>query len=247
MIENLSKASPSSVPIRIALASLVLLFVQLACGAGATPAPTVPGTEAPAATYLAPTAVTIEGALAQVDRQLEQTMSAAITYNVPSSMNVEETKTIQLLISPSLSANELKGQLNEPGTVITATVSVTPRMRAELRGADPDAFTIQPLHDNPEQLLSNVEPTEWRWTIKAEKAGVQELTLTLYRLIEFGNKEYWRQVTYENSVTVNVTLAQRLANFNWEWLVGILLTGILIPALWRVIDKRQKSRPKAKK
>jgi len=247
MIENLSKASPSFVPIRIALAFIVLLVAQLACGGGATPPPITTGSEAPASTQLAPTAVTLEGALAQVDRQLEQTMSAAITYNVPSSMNVYETKTIQLLISPSLSANELKGQLNEPGNVITATVSVTPRLRAELRGADPDAFLIQPLHDNPEQLLSNVEPTEWRWTIKAQKAGEQELTLTLYRLVEYSNKEYWRQVTYENSVTVSVTLAQRLANFDWKWLAGILLTGLLIPALWKVIDKRQKSRPKAQK
>jgi hypothetical protein len=50
-------------------------------------------------------------------------------------------------------------------------------------------------------------------------------------------------VSYENTVAVNVTLAQRLAHFDWKWLVGILLTGMLIPAIWRFIDRRQKRAP----
>jgi hypothetical protein len=34
-------------------------------------------------------------------------------------------------------------------------------------------------------------------------------------------------------------LAQRIQSLNWEWIAGIVLTAILIPALWRWIDNRK--------
>jgi hypothetical protein len=186
-------------------------------------------------------------ALDQVDAQLRQMMAGSLAYNAPSSMQLDEARTIQLLMSPSLSPDQLATQLSESGTVITATVNVTPRMRAELRSADPQAFVIQALHADAEQLLSTTEPTEWRWTITARKDGLQDLTLTVYRLVEYNGKDYWREVSYKHDIQVQVTILQRLQQLNWEWLVGLAATGLLIPAIWRWIDQRQQKQPKRKR
>jgi hypothetical protein len=161
-------------------------------------------------------------------------------------MVVDESATIQLIMSPSVSPENLATQVDEEGAVISASVSLTDRMRAELRAADPDAFDIQALHDNPEQLLGTTEPTEWRWTVTAKKPGLQELTLTVYRLVTYEGQEYWPQVSYEAMIDVNVTWPQRLGRVNWEWLLGILLTGLMIPAVWRWADKRRRKRSRRK-
>jgi hypothetical protein len=143
-------------------------------------------------------------------------------------------------MSPALSTEQLKQQVTESGPLVAAPLSVTPRMRAELSGTDPEAFIIQPLHADPEQLLSTIEPTEWRWNITAKKDGQQELILTVYRLVEYDEKEYWRQISYENHIQVQVTLSQRLRQLNWEWIAGIVLTGLLFPAVFRWADQRRK-------
>jgi len=45
---------------------------------------------------------------------------------------------------------------------------------------------------------------------------------------------------------VRVTLAKRLQQTDWKWLVGIILTALVIPALWRWWDSRQKKAQAAK-
>ena len=82
-------------------------------------------------------------------------------------MNLEDTTTIQLLISPTLTKDQLEEEITaaENQAVISSAVSITPRMKAELKSADPEAFNIQPLHDSAEQLISTGEPTEWEWLV----------------------------------------------------------------------------------
>ena len=179
--------------------------------------------------------------LAAVDEQLANAPTGNLAYNRPSSMQMEQTVELQLLLSPVASKQELQQSIKEPGQVVSATINITPRMKAELFGLDPGAFTITPRHASSEQLLSIIEPTEWLWKVTANKEGTQKLNLTVYRLVEFEGKEYWRVLReYEDVIQIDVTLGQRLAKFDWYWLAGIVLTGLALPAFFLWLQRRRK-------
>lgn len=210
---------------RLGIALLIIVLVMpLACGLPSSP----------------PTASGPLG-LQQVDGLMSEAMLGSIAYNVPASMRLNETTHIQVLISPSLSEDDLQKRIRASGPVASAQISVTTRMKAELRTSDPDAFDILALHDNAEQLLSTVEPTEWTWSVRARKGGQQTLFLTVYRLIEYAGKENWRTVkSYESHIQVTVTLPQRLGQFDWRWpavLLAFLLLGLII--VWAITRLRR--------
>ena len=179
----------------------------------------------------------------EIDKSLSQSMQSSIAYNAPSSMNLDETVTIELLISPSESPTQVAGQITETGPVVTATIQITPRMKAELIPQNIDAVTIQSIHSSSEQLISSAERTRWAWLVTAKQGGTQVLTLVIYRLVKFEQQDYWREVqSYKANIEVEVPFDQRIKRLDWEWVAGILLTAILIPAFWRWMDSRKKQR-----
>ena len=114
-------------------------------------------------------------------------------------------------------------------------------MKAVLIAQDADAFIITQIPEDAVQLMSATDTTQWKWLITAKKGGPQILTLVVYRLIQYQGQDYWREVeTYKANINVNVTIAQRIQSIDWKWLAGILITALLIPALWRWIDNRKK-------
>lgn len=179
--------------------------------------------------------------LAQIDEVLSQSMQSSFAYNAPESMKLNDTVTMELLLNPSVSASELGNQVTESGAVTTGTLEITPRMKAELIAQDADAFIITQIPEDPIQLMSATDTTQWKWLITAKKGGSQTLTLVVYRLIQYQEQDYWREViTYKTNINVNVTVAQRIQSIDWKWLAGILITALLIPAFWRWIDNRKK-------
>jgi len=185
-----------------------------------------------------------EAELARIDELLEETISGNIAYNAPTSMQLDETVEIEMVLSPSLSPEELEQQIVESGEIVSAPLEITPRMKAVLKAVDAEAFRIEALHDDPIQVISGSELTEWKWFVTAKKEGPQELILTVYRLVEYNDSEYWRQVeSYENTIEVNVTLGQRLARFDWKWIIGIVITAMTIPAVWTWRARRSKPKP----
>jgi hypothetical protein len=228
--------------ILIAALPVAIVIAQLACVSSVPQSTSTP----PGTPISLPETPPFQSDLEQIDAALKQSMQGSLAYNAPSTMQLGETITIQLLMSPSISPEGLAGHITEGGGVTTASVRVTPRMKAELVAADPDAFVIQALHDKPEQLLSSIESTEWRWNVTAKKSGKQKLTLAVYRPVNFDGEEQWRLISYERTIEVQVILWQILERVNWEWLLGIVFTGLLIPAIWRWVDKRKKKRAKRK-
>ncbi len=113
-------------------------------------------------------------------------------------------------------------------------------------GSPPEAFDIQPLHADSEQLLASAEPTTWQWNVTARQEGRQRLTLIVYRLLTVDGQEYWRQIAYAQSIDVTITFGQRLARFDWLWLIGLLATGLIFPLLLGWFRRRgRKARVKA--
>jgi hypothetical protein len=226
---------------------VITILLLISCGSAATP--TESSTSAPAATAIVNTP-SVADQLAQIDDILRQSISASIAYNKPQSMRLGDTTTIELLLNPSLSPEALSTQVTESGQVTSASVQITPRMKATLLSDDAQAFSIQPEQDNPEQLVSGTETTRWAWLVTAHKSGQQKLTLILYRLVQYQGQDYWREIeSYQADIEVKVTVAQRLGSLDWEWIVGILATALLIPAFWRWLDQRKKRKlgPNSKK
>jgi hypothetical protein len=222
----------------------VILIVWLALGTmlstfnlgASAPAVETPAPIGPPATQTVPNA-----GIQALDDVLKEAMIGSLAYNAPEKMSLNASSTIQLLLNSSVSEQDLRSQITEAGIVASATVEITPRMRAELRAVDPDAFLITPLHSDDEQLILDGESTEWHWSVKALKNGNQTMILSVYRLIQYDGKEYWREVkTYQSNINVEVTLTERLLTYDWEWLASLILTAILIPALWRWWDGRKK-------
>jgi hypothetical protein len=206
-----------------------LVFILSACGSAVIP----PSTPASAG-------------LTSIDNILQSAVTGHIAYNAPAAMQLDQTVDIQLLLSPSTSPDDLKKQIVEAGQVTEAELQITPLMKAELISDDPQAFGIQAFQDNPEQVVVTDAPTQWRWSITAKKSGDQVLALTLYRQVQYNGQAYWRMLdTYKNTIHITVSAQQQLLQYDRKWLVGILLTALLIPALWRFIDQRNKKKARA--
>ncbi len=172
---------------------VITILLLISCGSAATP--TESSTSVPAATAFVNTP-SVEDQLAQIDDILRQSISASIAYNKPQSMRLGDTTTIELLLNPSLSPEALSTQVTESGQVTSASVQITPRMKATLLSDDAQAFSIQPEQDNPEQLVSGTETTNWAWLVTAHKSGQQKLTLILYRLVQYQGQDYWREIEF---------------------------------------------------
>ena len=233
--------------LRLSIPFVVVLFSFLsACGPAAT-ATSAPTTSAPAATQSSGL-ITIQEQFAQIDKVLSQSMKSSFAYNSPSSMKLDETATLELLLNPSATTEELGNQITESGTVNTGVINITPQMKAELIAQDPEAFSIRSIPEDPIQLISTTDTTKWQWLVTARKGGTHTLTLIIYRLIQFQGQDYWREVeTYKANIYVNVTIAQMLGSIDWKWFLGLLLTAIAIPAFWRWMDQRKKQTEEVEK
>ncbi len=207
------------------------------------PTPTAPPTRTPVGVAT----LTIENQFSQVDQALNQFLLGNIAYNAPEAMQVDETVTIELLLNPSISPEELETQIDEPGAIESATIEITPRMRVELRAKDKDAFEIQAVHNDSEQLISGSQTTRWAWWVKAKKEGTHNLTVTVFRLAKLEGEDYWPEITsYETDIAVKITLAQRIKSLDWKWVIATIISAILIPAFWRWADNKKKEEKKSK-
>jgi len=224
------------------LVTLATVIITFGCSLGGSSPPPSP---TPPASATAPVSITAIEPLThdftQIDQALKASLTGSIAYNTPQAMKLNETATIELLLNPAVEPAVLATQITEAGEVVTASVEVTPRMKAVLIPQVQDAFFIQPLHDNAEQLISTTETTKWSWDVTAKMGGVHRLTLVVYRLITVDGNDNWRVVeSYRSDIDVEVSMIQRFLMLDWKWIAGILVTALLIPAFWRWIDQRRK-------
>jgi len=178
--------------------------------------------------------------LNSVDDILNQAMNASLAFHAPQTMKLDETVIVEMVLNPGISEEEIVKQIEAEGEIQTGTLLVTPLTKAILLTSNGQAFEIQALHDSDIQPVDANQPTRWQWQVTAQKGGAQILTLVVYRLIKFEDQEFWRQVeTYRADINVNVSFQQRLLAFDWKWLVGLILTSIIIPLFIRWLDRRK--------
>ncbi len=211
---------------------------------------------------------TLAAIFSEIDIQFQNTLDSSIAFNKPTQMKKDETASIELILNPSLSESALATKLvdqsgfvtstaepnvliapnGETVTVTTSQVEITPRMKAELKPQDPEAFTVTEMHDNAEQVVSSVETTAWRWSVTAKKEGSQTLELVIYQLVKYDGKDYWHEVeTYKANIVVEVALGDRVKSLDWKWIAGFIITLVgAIIGVWKWLDERKKKAAESK-
>jgi hypothetical protein len=201
--------------------------------------PTVPPREVPRPAPPYPGTIDFSA----IDRALEALPLGSIAFNVSTEMTLNRSESVSLLLSPSMSVEDLQKQLVErlprETQVEGGRVRLAPYMEARLSGTK---FSILAL--TPEvQPVTWKEPTEWRWEVSPTETGSQALHLTLTAILQIEGKDSPRAIrTFDRDIRVQVTWPQRISGFaaeNWQW----LWTTVAVPiALWVWGKRRKKQR-----
>lgn len=203
------------------LISIFLVNFLTSCGAG---------NESPT-TMEPPTSLNI---VEEIEKNLEW---GNIAFNTPKKMKLGETKIIELLLSPTKSAQELQSSLRSHEKVESETIQISNRMEANLSGS---GFKIEALMPQ-EQAISRGKTTQWSWEITPTKDGNQNLHLTLSAIIIVSNQKSPLVVeTFDKTIEVDVSMDQHISNFvasNWQWLWASIFVP-LFPFIWKWYQKK---------
>ena len=134
-----------------------------------------------------------------------------------------ERKTLDQLIELT------KWQVNDANVKGVTGVSMSPRMSAQLTGAD---FVIDP-KDPQEQAIAMNQPTLWKWRVNSSMIGERVLKARLSTLLQIDGQETPR--------TIDVGEARIEVEANWleaalrHW--KLILTVIVVPAIGGLIHQ----------
>ncbi len=156
---------------------------------------------------------------------------------------MDDTEVVQLVLSPSLSSDELKAIITEPGKKESASIPFSRRVEAHLTGS---AFKIAALGAEIPREVKQGRVCEWSWEVTPTQSGTQWLFLTIDAVVAIDGKdtaEY--EQFFKKAIKVKVTLSQRVASFvgnNWQWLCTVGLVPLGGWLLARVGRKRHGQR-----
>jgi hypothetical protein len=164
--------------------------------------------------------------LMAIDQHLESMQLGNIAFNAPTSINLNESTVIKLLLAVETPIEELKQLVEEKGEKVGARIKVSSRMEARLSGSNFEIVTMTP----EIQAVSLNEPTEWMWEIEPKKAGNHRLHLTLSVVFTFDGMATSKTMsTYDKFIDVDVTWTQLIWNFLdrfWEWLTAVTIAPV---------------------
>ena len=176
-----------------------------------------------------------------VDAILSQLKLGNVAFNAPTTINIEDTVSIHVALSPSETAAALEARVEGPGEKVSLPLQVSNNMEARLSG---EGFRIVPVTSERQAVSSGV--TEWIWDVTPLNAGRHTLTLTIDALIDVNGETVPRTLrTVRKPIDVEVTATQRVSGLlgehgKWLW------TTLLVPIFgWmaRRRSKRKKSDP----
>jgi hypothetical protein len=181
------------------------------------------------------------------DRLLKKLREANIAFNTPTSINLDDTALIQLILSVSKPIAELKQQIEALGEKHGERIKISEVMEARLTGTN---FKIEAV-TKESQAISALEDTKWEWEVKPAKVGRQTLHLTLTAKLNFKGSTVERTIrTFDKKIEVNVTLTQKITTHmekfgKWYYPSGIIaiVLAFFRPILKWVRRRRKKAKP----
>lgn len=204
----------------VVIVIIVILFVMLMqVGGKLEPSPNTDPNLPPTSTQV-------------IDKIVKELEWGNIVFNAPTSMRFKEKETIELLLSHSVSIQEIRTQLEKAHKIEFASIKISNRMEARLSGT---GFQVEALF--PEvQIVSSKGVIQWKWYVTPTEHGLQHLHLTLSAILTVSNRDAPFVIrTFDRTIDVEISLAQRASSFfskNWKW----LWVAILVPVvgyLWR--------------
>lgn len=199
-----------------------------------TPTPTSSNANVPANANTGRKAAA-EPTSAEIDRILQSLDVGNIAFNTPESMSLKDPKKVELLLSTSLSEEELKkavAKQNVQGEIQAESIQISDQMEANLSG---DGFQITDVLP-ARRPISRTGTTEWKWDVRALKEGKLRLHLTLNALVTIGgSSELYPIKTFDKEYVVTVGVTDAVVGFakdHWQW----LWTTIFLPVgawMWK--------------
>ncbi|NDK40199.1 hypothetical protein DT603_15275 [Pseudoxanthomonas gei] len=168
-----------------------------------------------------------------VDAILSQLKLGNVAFNAPTTINIEDTVSIHVTLSPSETAAVLEARVEGPGEKVSLPLQVSNNMEARLSG---EGFRIVPVTSERQAVSSGV--TDWIWDVTPLNAGRHTLTLTIDALIDVNGETVPRTLrTFRKPIQVEVTTTQRVSGLlsehgKWLW------TTLLVPIFGWMARKR---------
>lgn len=158
-------------------------------------------------------------------------------FNAPKQMQYAKPQVLELVVSPTMTTDELENELGSRVGVVSDRIQISNRMAARLTG---NGASIQAL--TPElQAVTSGTPTRWRWEVIPTDTDSADLHLSLSALVDIaGNNTEKAIQSIDTHIIVDITMGQRVSGFmknNWQW----LWAAILVPAggfFWNFRKKR---------
>jgi len=176
-------------------------------------------------------ALIIRDSLLAINEAIKKLDFGDITFDAPSSIQVNESQTIALILPVGKTIDELNRMIKKDADKIGVEIQVIGRMEARLSGRNFSISTITP----EKQTLSQGAETEWKWAVTPTKSGPQKLHATLSALINIGGKSTLKEIrTFDQKVEISAGFAGQAKDYflnNWQWVWAIaFFSGI---AWWR--------------
>lgn len=159
----------------------------------------------------------------QTDVVNKKLFNAGLAFSIKDRANINEDVKAQLLINPSKDLADLEKDLTVSGTKVSKKVKVSRVVKATLTAPDFDVVNIT----DPEQIVSDIDSTEWLWTLKAKSSGTHEVNLSVTAVITVDGRESKHHLkTSDRTVVIEITGQQILIDWlkeNWKWIIGTLI------------------------
>lgn len=167
-----------------------------------------------------------------IDQRFKALNPGQLLISAPREMRVGVTEPFVLRIAAANQNDGILSDLPTGGQTSTATLHVTPKMRATLAGT---GFTIQSTSQE-EQLIGGGTFTEWSWQVTPTESGNRELVANVY--VELGDQV--KGIPKRWPVHVSANPGRSVSQFlksNWQWLSSTLLIPLVL-FFWRQRKKQ---------
>jgi hypothetical protein len=171
---------------------------------------------------------TVEQTADLVSSQLK---SATMTFEAPTTANVNDTVHAVLRIDPNIVAISTTTHSST-----RAVIQVSKILNVTLLAPDFKVLALTP----DRQALSETEITEWKWDLSGAPPGKHDIHLSINAIVTVDNDRAERSIkTFESTITVEIAPQQRLLamlkeHMQWIWSTLLLPAGMW---LWQLFKK----------
>ena len=166
------------------------------------------------------------------DEYLAALQKSVVTFKPPSPIQVGQRAVAPLSVDLPKEAAQLADDLRKS---LADNAAWTPRMRAQLAGADFDIAPAEGGDSSGVKDLSMTGRTEWSWAIVPKTPGTKRLTARLSVLLPPGLGEPRELPAIERAVEVEATLSSSIGRYwdeYWPWILGALAAAVIAIAWW---------------